>query len=153
MELAEIRERILNTPLAQKLTEDMRARFAMMLLSISQTEEVSREQTLFKQGEKNEGTGCLILEGMVRIITETEDSKTIEAPDILGEVQLFTPEGTRTATVEVVVGGKILTFQWSDLAALAKQYYSAEEMETFRQVISDSAWTREQYLKERLGLA
>ena len=29
---------------------------------------------------------------MVRIKTEADDKKTIEAPDILGEVQLFTPK-------------------------------------------------------------
>ncbi len=111
MDLATIRDRILETPLFQRLPAAMHQRLAQTLLWISQTEEVSREQKLFEQGQRNEDEGVIILEGMVRVITEQDQNKTIEAPDVLGEVQLFTPERTRTATVEVIVGGTILTFR------------------------------------------
>ncbi|MCH7910302.1 MAG: cyclic nucleotide-binding domain-containing protein, partial [Candidatus Hydrogenedentes bacterium] len=112
MDLGEMRKRIQDTPLVQHLPEEMRKRFVSMLLWLSETEEVSREEKLFTQGAKDIDRGVLILEGMVRIITEETDNKTIEAPDILGEVQLFTPQGTRTATVKVIVGGILLSFQW-----------------------------------------
>lgn len=150
MELESIRERILKTPLVSNLPESMRQRFAMMLLWLADTAEVSRTDVLFKMGDKDTGTGCLILEGMVRIITEKQDKKTIEAPEILGEVQLFTPEGTRTATVEVVVGGKILTFQWREFGALAQEFYSEEEMALLKKTITESAWRREEDLFEKL---
>lgn len=150
MELSEIRDRILKTPLVSNLPEGMRTRFAMMLLWIAETKEVSRKDILFKLGDKDTGTGCLILEGMVRIITEDTDKKTIEAPEILGEVQLFTPEGTRTATVEAIVGGKILTFQWGDFGAIAKEFYTEEEMAALKKTITESAWRREDDLFEKL---
>jgi len=143
MELQTIRQRILATPLVSKLPEAMRQRFVQMLLWLADTREVSREEHLFKLGDKHNDEGVLILEGMVRIITESSERKTIEAPDILGEVQLFTPEGARTATVEVVVGGQILTFQWKTLAAEAKRVYSEDEWQTLRKTITESAWRRE----------
>ena len=150
MELSLVRERILNTPLVKNLPKGMRQRFVMILLWISETEEVSREQQIFRQGEKDADKGCLILEGMVRIVTEESDKKTIEAPDILGEVQLFTPKGTRTATVEVIVGGDILSFGWWDFGAAAVEFYTGEEMATLKKVIADSAWTREDNLYEKI---
>lgn len=150
MELADMRERILDTPLVQKLPEAMRQRFAMILLWVSQTRDVSREEKLFQQGDARNNEGCLILEGMVRIITEEQHTKTIEAPDILGEVQLFTPQGTRTATVEVVVGGKILVFGWKDLGRQAREFFSEDEMAKLKKIITDSAWTREKNLFDKI---
>jgi len=150
MELSAVRERILSTPLVKSLPEEMRQRFVMILLWISKTEDVSREHLIFKEGDKDTDEGCLILEGMVRIITEESDKKTIEAPDILGEVQLFTPKRTRTATVEVIVGGQILSFGWHDFGAAAQEFYNEDEMAALKKVISDSAWTREDNLFEKV---
>ena len=149
MELSLIRERILATPLVKNLPEGMRQRFVMLLLWISQTEEVSREQQIFRQGDKETDEGCLILEGIVRVITEDSDKKTIEAPDILGEVQLFTPQGARTATVEVVVGGDILSFGWREFGVAAREHYTKDEMAVLKKVIAESAWTREDNLFEK----
>lgn len=150
MELATIRERIQNTPLVKKLPEAMRRRFVGALLWLGQTDDASRTQNLIEQGEKDRDLGVLILEGMVRIKNETTQTKTIEAPDILGEVQLFTPGRARTATVEVVVGGKILTFSWDALAKECRAVFSDAEMETLKKAIYDSAWTREKGLFDKL---
>ena len=114
---------------------------------------MSREEKIFEQGTKDTDQGCLILVGMVRIITEESDTKTIEAPEILGEVQLFTPQGTRTATVEVIVGGKILLFKWRKLSELAKVFYSTEEMSALKKIIHESAWTREKNLFEKIQMS
>lgn len=152
MELGEIRQRIQDTPFVKKLPEDMKQRFIMMMLVAAETKEVSREEKIFEQGEKNTDQGCLILEGMVRIITEESDKKTIEAPEILGEVQLFTPQGTRTATVEVVVGGKILLFKWREFSELCKTFYDDDEMATLKKIIYESAWTREKNLFEKIKM-
>jgi len=148
MDLASIRERIMATPLVGRLPEGMRQRFVMILLWLSDTQEVSREETLFEQGETNTDSGCLILEGMVRIKTESAGNKTIDAPDILGEVQLFTPNRQRTATVEVVVGGNVLIFSWHALAAAAKEHFTDTEFSELKRVITESAWTREENLQQ-----
>ncbi len=150
MDLAAIRERILATPLVSRLPESMRQRFVMVLLWLSDTREVCREETLFEQGETDTDSGCLILEGMVRIKTESAANKTIDAPDILGEVQLFTPNRQRTATVEVVVGGCVLMFSWHELATTAKESFTDAEFADLKRIITESAWTREENLKQKI---
>lgn len=150
MDLATIRERVLATPLVSRLPDDMRQRFVMILLWLSDTREVSREEKLFEQGDSDSDDGCLILEGMVRVKTESASNKTIEAPDILGEVQLFTPNRQRTATVEVVVGGIVLTFSWHALAKTAREYFSDDEFTELKRVITESAWTREDNLRQQI---
>ena len=80
MELEQIREQILATELVKSLPDEMRQRFCMLLLWLSETREVSREERLFTLGEQNTDTGCLILEGMVRIITEEDDKKEASCP-------------------------------------------------------------------------
>lgn len=152
MELSLVRERILDAPLVKSLPEAMRSRFAMSMFWVSESEDVSREQKLFNLGDIDTDRGCIVLEGMVRIITEDNTKKTIAAPDIFGEVQLFTPQGERTATVEVVVGGEIMTFSWKDFASVAGALYTDEEMDILKRHIADSAWKREDNLKEKTRL-
>lgn len=142
MELQTIRKRILGAPLVRSLPEPMQGTFAQILLSIGQTKDVARPEQIIEQGQKHEDEGVVLLEGMVRIVADNVGVKMIEAPDILGEVQLLTPGRKRTATVEVVVGGKILTFKWRELGPHAKKYYNAEEMQTLRSTIRKSAWSR-----------
>ena len=151
MDLSTIRERVLATPLVKKLPAAMHQRFAQALLWISETKDVARTQNLIEQGEKHSDEGVLILEGMVRVKTEDGISKTIEAPDILGEIQLFTPGRARTATVEVVVGGKILTFGWTALAQECRGVFTEDEMRTLKEAIYSSAWTREKGLFEKIA--
>ncbi len=67
----------------------------------------------------------------------------MDAPDILGEVQLFTPQAERTATVEIVFGGPALTFCWRDLGAKAQAGFSPEELSQLREIIRHSAAIRE----------
>jgi CRP-like cAMP-binding protein len=150
MELKLMREKILETPLVKTLPEGMRQRFAMILLWVSETKDVSRRDKLLVQGDKDAGTGCVILEGMVQVRTEDNAVKHIEAPDILGEVQLFTPQGQRTATVEVVVGGTVLMFAWHDFGVTARQFYNDEEIATLKRLITQSAWRREENLFDKV---
>ena len=150
MELSMLRERILDTPLVRSLHPQMRKKMVMLLLSIAETEEVTREQKLFVQGDVDVDKGCLILEGMVRVATEGTMRNMISAPDILGEVQLFTPKGERTATVEVVVGGEILTFGWHEFGSEAQKLMSKDEMSELKRMIKDSAWTRDEKLLDKI---
>ncbi len=148
MHLKMIRERVLDTPLVKALPESMQQRFVMILLWVSETRDTSRCEKLFVQGDHDTGTGCVILEGMVQVRTEEKPDvvKHVEAPDVLGEVQLFTPQGQRSATVEVVVGGTVLSFVWRELGAAAQQLYTEEEMATLKRIIAQSAWRREENL-------
>ncbi len=142
MELNEMRERILGIPLIKGLPESMRERFVMMLLYVSQTKRTFTNEQLFIEGEHDENTGVALLDGMVRIIRENEDPISVEAPDILGEIQQFTRERRRTATVEVCAGGQVLSFRWGDLRQAASAYYSHEELATLRSHLRKTAWAR-----------
>lgn len=151
MELGDIRSTILQTPLVKSLPEAMQPRFVMMLLWVSETKVTSRGDTLFLKGERETHHGCLILQGMVEIKKGEEKVGTfVEAPDILGEMQLFTPDGQRTATVEVAVGGQMLVFEWTQLGKAARESYNAEEMATLKNAIMKFAWKRDTSLFEKM---
>ena len=142
MELGDIRSVILSTPLVKNLHDDMRPRFVMMLLHLSETKEMSRGDVLFLKGDRETDTGCLILQGEVEVQREGKGI-FVEAPEIIGEMHLFTPEGERTATVEVTVGGLRLEFEWGALGSLARQFYSPEELDILKKAIVGYAWKRD----------
>lgn len=128
----------------------MRDRFIDMLLSVSEEDGVVAGQILFTIGETNVDQGCLILEGAVKVTLADHVVKYMEAPDLLGEVQLFMPQAKRTATVEVVFGGPILRFKWHDLGSLAKHEFSGDELEEFRDIVKHSATLREKNMLDSL---
>ena len=105
-------------------------------------------QVLFKIGETNTDQGLLFLEGALKITRADGEVRYLESPDIMGEVQLFTPQAERTATVEVVFGGPVLTFAWHDLGAAAQKEFDADELAKLRELIKHSASMRE---KDILG--
>jgi len=67
----------------------------------------------------------------------------------LGEVQLFKPQAERTATVDVVIGGPVLTVAWQAMAAAAKEAFSEDEMAALREAIMHSASSRERDILQR----
>lgn len=62
----------------------------------------------------------------------------------------FSRPRSRTATVEGIVGGRILLFEWNELSSLCRTYYNEEEFETLRKVVHESAWAREKDLFEKI---
>ena len=101
---------VLKAPLVSFLPASMCDRFISALLDVAQEDETRSGDVLFTLGERNTDEGVFILEGAVKITRANGDVRYIEAPDILGELQLFTPGGERTATVETVYGGAVLRF-------------------------------------------
>lgn len=149
MDEDQIRSKVRQTILLKLLPVPMQDRFIEILLAVSEQGQVSSGETLFKCGEMNADQGCLILEGMLKVTRGDGDLRYIEAPDILGEVQLFKPQAERTATVDVVLGGPVLTFQWHALGAAAKKVFSDDEMAALRETIVHSASSRERDILER----
>jgi hypothetical protein len=91
---------------------------------------------------------------MVRIITEEsekeDDRQTITAPDFMGEIQLFTPNGERTAIVEVIVGGEILSFGWQEFSVVAREVMTTDEMDILNKLLLDSAMARKSSVVEKM---
>ncbi len=148
MDTDQIRSKIHETLLVKLMTDSMSDRFIDVLLSVSEHSGITPGQVLFKIGETNTDQGLLFLEGALKITRSDGDVRYLESPDIMGEVQLFTPQAERTATVEVVFGGPVLKFTWHDLGAAAQKEFDAGELTELRELIKHTARMRE---KDILG--
>ena len=137
------------TLLVKLLPDPMQDRFIEILLSVSEQKQAETGATLFKLGDTNADQGCLLLEGMLKVTRGDGEVRYIEAPDIVGEVQLFKPQAERTATVDVVIGGSMLTFAWKAMAAAAKDVFSEDEMAALRDNIMHIASSRERDILQR----
>lgn len=142
MELQEIRDEILRVPVFKALPEAMHERLLSGLLSIARTRPVTRGDFLFLQGERETDTGCLLLRGTAEVRKEGESPVFVQAPDILGEMRLFTPQGQRTATVEISVGGVVLEFQWREFGVQSRKLFDKAELTSLKKAIVDCAWRR-----------
>ncbi len=143
MDTDQIRSKIHETLLVKLMSDGISDRFIDVLLSVSERTAISPGQVLFKIGETDTDQGLLFLEGALKITRGDGDVRYLESPDIMGEVQLFTPQAERTATVEVVFGGPVLTFAWHDLGAAAQKEFDADELTELRELIKHTARTRE----------
>ncbi len=152
MELQDLRERILNTPVVQSMPEKIRTRFCMALLWVSESQEVTLGEHLFLKGDQESDAGCILLLGSVEIYRQDGTHPvTVQAPDILGEMHLFSPGGQRTATVEVSSRGSVLRFEWQTLAKTAAHFLSKEEMATVNEILKKCAWKRDPGLFPQVG--
>jgi hypothetical protein len=146
-----IAKAIIGTPLMGALPEGMRKAFVDAVLEVAQSTEARSGDVLFRLGERNTDEGLFIIEGAVKVTRANGEVRYLEAPEVLGEVQLFAPSSERTATVETVYGGAVLRFSWKELGAEAKKIFSPAEMSALRDAIRDSADAREKNLLTSLG--
>lgn len=137
---------IVATPLVARLPETMRRRLVDLVMDIAQSDDAKAGEVLFRIGEKNTDEGVFFLEGAVKVTRASGQVLYFEAPDVLGEVQLFSPGAERTATVETVFGGTLMRFSWKELGAAAKAAFTAEELVLLREAIRDTAAAREKNL-------
>lgn len=146
MEAKRISKTLLQVPLVARLPETMRGRFVDLVLEVAQPDEVRAGEVLFRIGEKNMDEGVFFLEGAVKVTRASGQTLFFEAPDVLGEVQLFSPSAERTATVEMAYSGTLLRFSWKELGAAAKKVLNETELSTLREAIKDIAAAREKNL-------
>ncbi len=146
MDSKRIAKAVLDSPLVGALPHAMRDKFVDLVLEVAQADETRSGDVLFRFGEKNTDEGLFILEGAVKVTRANGEVRYLEAPEVLGEVQLFAPSAERTATVEMVYGGALLRFSWKELGAHAKKAFSPAQMGVLRDAIRDSADARERNL-------
>lgn len=146
MDSKRIIKALLATPLIARLPESMRRRLADQVIEVAQSDEARAGEVLFRIGDKNTDEGVFFLEGAVKVTRASGEVLFFEAPDVLGEVQLFSPGAERTATVEMAYSGTLLRFSWKELGAAAKTAFTAEELAQLREAIRDTAAAREKNL-------
>lgn len=146
MDSKRIAKAVTETPVVGALPHRMQGRFVDLVLEVAHSTESRSGDVLFRLGEKNTDEGLFVLEGAVKVTRANGEVRYLEAPEVLGEVQLFAPSSERTATVEAVYGGALLRFSWKELGARAKTVFSPSEMGVLRDAIRDSADARERNL-------
>lgn len=146
----QIQHKIGETMLVNLLPEPMRDRFVKLIISVSDQAELSPGDVLYTIGETDTDQGCLILAGALKITRSDGTVRYLESPDVIGELQLFSPQTRRTANVEVVFGGAALLFEWRELGAAAKEAFNPEELAELRKAIKHSAAMREKNLLDSL---
>lgn len=142
MNLDGYRKRVLEIPMVQALSPDLKSRLGMILLWIAHEVEVPAGEVVYAQGADDENTGCVLLDGAVEISIEGQPVKTCSAPEIFGEMKQFTNDQQRTATVRVVSDATMLRFYWNDLVRLTQTIFSGDERLAILDVVAELAGRR-----------
>lgn len=136
------REQLLEVPLVTKLPENLRERFAALLLWVGTQVEFEDGAYIYMEGKSERNLGSILLDGRVTIEKDEQEVHTLTAPNLIGEAQQFTSNRERTASVRAV--GLVLTlkFAWGDVGSKARELFSKEERLIIRKVIVDLAQER-----------
>lgn len=86
--------------------------------------------------------GIILLDGGVRIENTGKDPVTVDAPNLLGEMKQFMPDGTRTGTVIAHSECIVLRFMWHDFVQLSFRYLNKTEQAALKEAILADATTR-----------
>ncbi|NUM56250.1 MAG: cyclic nucleotide-binding domain-containing protein [Candidatus Hydrogenedentes bacterium] len=142
MTLSDYRKRLLLLPFITELPEPLRARIAMCLLWIGQPAQFAVGDAIFVQGDEDENTGCVLLQGEVEVLRGNQDAVRVQAPELLGEMQQLEPTAQRTATVQAIADAQTLLFSWHDFVVYSAVLLTTEEQIVLRDVIRNSAARR-----------
>lgn len=79
------------------------------------TSEASAGETLFEEGDPSDGVAVL-LEGTVEVVKRGRRLGVLGPGAVLGEVSMFVPSATRTATARALSPARLTTWRPGDLA-------------------------------------
>ena len=153
MRLIELRAQILLVPLVSTLPEALRDRIGMILMWVSEELVLGPGDRLFTEGESDTDVGCIVVEGLVQVKKEDAPVITVEAPSLLGEIQQFTADQVRTATVSFVDGGTVLKFNWHDFVLWAMRLLNKSEQLLLKEALARTASQRFWELHEQKAQA
>jgi len=140
MHLSEIRAQIGKLPLLHELPEALRLPTAMLFLGVGHEMTATGGQVLLREGDPDDDTAFLLLEGAVSVTKEENPENTTEAPDLLGELVKFNPIHKRAATLRAMSDLKLLKFTWTAFFSAAESIFSEEQQTTLRDALADVAW-------------
>ncbi len=141
-ELTVLRTRILAAPFLDALPPKLRDRFAMIVLWISTVRSLEEGKELYIEGCRDDTGDCLLLDGSVEVIRTGFETEVVPGPSLLGEIQQFTQDKHRTATVRVLVPARALTFSWEELSELAHRVFIEEDCNIVSILLKQMAWGR-----------
>jgi CRP-like cAMP-binding protein len=140
MHLNEIRDRIGHIPVVHELPEDIRQRFAMILLGLGHEVTATDGQVLFEEGQGDDDVAYVMLEGTLLVEKSEVPALLVNAPELLGEVVKFSPLARRSATVTAQGDVKLLKFYWTPFFHAMDQVFNPDERLDVRHALEDIAW-------------
>jgi len=142
MDLNEYRPQADAIPMFQDLPEQTRELVCRILLKIAERSALAKGDVLYEKGTEDTGTGAALVEGAVEVRTDDGEPLTVNAPDLLGEMQLFDEYGERTATVTAAEDSVVLEFFWEEFVGVALSLLTREQQIEVKDMLSRHAATR-----------
>jgi len=95
MERSEIKEIVRKSEIFSNLDDDE----LDLLLYYGDEKRFPSGETVYRTGDAAEGTFCLILKGIIKIVTQTDELiRKMGAGEVIGEIGAISPQSRRTVT-------------------------------------------------------
>jgi len=142
MDAAVVREALMGLSLLAGMPEDVRVEVAEALVGVSELVAPEKGKALFQEGAIGGARGYVLLTGAVVVNREGAEPVQVSAPAVLGEMQQFSLQQYRTATVTVSKSGYALAFDWADFYARARSTLGDEAQGMLLAQIERLVWDR-----------
>ncbi len=131
-----------NVPMLQDLQEETRAIVTRILLKIAKRLQLASGDVLYTEGAEDTNVGALLVEGALTVQSGDSEPLTVDAPDLLGEMQMLDEYGQRKATVTAAEDSVVLEFGWDDFIGVARSVLTQEQQVEVRDMIATHAAAR-----------
>jgi len=109
--------RIIDIPVFNAMNTGLRARLSEIISSIGEPRVLKKGEVLYQEGDEDENSGAILLDGSLSVSSKVGPVLTVHAPDMLGEMLQFDTYGQRTATVVAATPATVLQFSWHEFIA------------------------------------
>lgn len=131
-------EAMFNVPAFGQLEETARLRLCLTLVWIAHQEEVASGDTLFTEGQPQNGMGYLLLEGEIALLRGGQPFWQCTAPDLIGAATQLDPARRWSATARALSDASLMRFEWSELEGYLIQRLGEGETQRALAVIEAS---------------
>ena len=150
MAVDQFRDRVIEIPMLQALSLELRRRLSDILVDISSERTVEAGGVVYEKGSEDENTGAILIEGALEARGDPDHKFRVSAPNIVGEMQQLNEFGQRTATVSVIKKAVLLEFSWNDFVRTLSEHavITQDERAKIKEAFKECAGDR---LKELTG--
>jgi len=140
METEEVQNLLSGLPFMLDMPESLKQQVGQILLEVSEVESIEADTVLFREGDKNNQDGYIVLSGSVQVEKTYAKECAAMAPVLLGEVKQFNPRSERTATVRAREDLDALHFDWNRFYEAVDDRLDATDQEVLRAALLNYAW-------------
>lgn len=140
METEEMQNLLSGLPFMLDMPESLKQQVGQIFMEVSDLESIDADSLLFREGDKNNQDGYIVLSGAVTVEKSYAKECTAMAPVLLGEVKQFNPRSERTATVRAKEDLDALHFDWSKFYEAVDDRLDDMDQEVLRAALLNYAW-------------